>query len=362
MTKRRFVLLLPALLAVLLAAGCGGGGGDVSSGDVAEVGDVSITQAQFQDLVDRAKQSYSSQNQKFPKEGTADYDRVKDQAVTFLVQRAEFDQEAEKMGIKVSEQEIDKRLADIKKQYFKGSDKLYREQLKKQGLNEDEVRADIKEQLLSQKLFDKVTTGTTVSDPAVQNYYDSHASQYQQPESRTVRHILISVCGANTPGGTKCRSKAKAKVFAQQLFQQVKGGANIAVLAKKYSQDPGSAGQGGKLTITRGQTVAPFDQTAFTLGTGTVSAPIETQYGYHIIEPITDVKPATKTPFKQVKDAIEQQLLQQKKQEKMADWVNDLKKKYDIKYADGYEPASTTQTTTASTNAPATTAATTTTG
>jgi len=151
-------------------------------------------------------------------------------------------------------------------------------------------------------------------------------------------------------------------VFAQQLFQQVKGGANIAVLAKKYSQDPGSAGQGGKLTITRGQTVAPFDQTAFTLGTGTVSAPIETQYGYHIIEPITDVKPATKTPFKQVKDAIEQQLLQQKKQEKMADWVNDLKKKYDIKYADGYEPASTTQTTTASTNAPATTAATTTTG
>lgn len=359
----RFSLLIPVAAIGLAVAGCGGGG-SVPSGSIAKVGDVSITQSQFDKLMERAQKSYKTNGQKFPKPNTPDYDRIKSQAVSFLVQKAEFAQEADKMGITISQDKIDKRLKEIKKQYFKGSEAAYQKQLKDQGLTQKEVGADIKDQLISQALYDKVTATVKVSDADVEKYYNANITQYQVAESRTVRHILISVCGPSTPQGSKCLPDAQAKAKANQLYDQIKAGANFAALAKTNSQDPSSASQGGKLTISKGQTVAPFEQTAFLLGVGTVSRPIKTEYGYHLIMPISQITDAHTTPLKEVKESIRQQLLQQRKQEKMAKWVNDVKKDFKISYASGYKPASTSTTSTAntSTTQPATTAATTTTG
>lgn len=369
MTHIRFFLLIPVAAAGLALAACGGGGSGPGNGDIAKVGDQSITRAQFDKLIERAKKSYKTNGQKFPATTSPDYTRIKDQAVSFLVQRAEFAQEADKMGITVSQKQIDDRLKQIKQQYFKGSEKAYQKQLHDQGLTQTEVDSDIKDQLISQDLYNKVTADVKVTDADVQKYYQSHITQYQQPESRTVRHILISVCGPQTPQGSKCLADAKAKAKADDLFAQISAVPRseqqnkFAALAKKYSQDPGSASQGGKLTISRGQTVPPFEQTAFLLGVGTMSHPVKTEYGYHLIMPISEITPEHTTPLKDVKEAIRQQLLQQKKQEKMAKWVNDVKKDFHISYAEGYKPSSTSTTSTAATTQPATTnASTTTTG
>jgi parvulin-like peptidyl-prolyl isomerase len=115
------------------------------------------------------------------------------------------------------------------------------------------------------------------------------------------------------------------------------------VLAKKFSQDTGSKANGGKLTISKGQTVAPFDQTAFLLKKNQISKPVKTEFGYHLIQPIGDVKEAKVTPLKDVKDSIRQQLAQTKKNEAMTKWVEDLKKDYDdkITYAVGFTPPPT---------------------
>jgi foldase protein PrsA len=371
MRHSRFFFLIPLAALVLALAACGGGGGgDVGDGDIAKVGSVEITQAQFDKLMDRAKKSYKTNNQKFPKPGSDDYERIKAQAVSFLVQKAEFAQEAEKMGVTISDKDIQKRLKEIKKQYFNNSDKAYEKQLKTQGLTQQEVESDIKDQLISQKLYDKVTSSVKISDADIKKYYNAHLSQYQQPESRTVRHILISVCGPSSPQGAKCLPDAKAKAQADSLYNQIEAAPSsqrqtkFAALAKKYSQDPGSASQGGKLTVSKGQTVAPFEQTAFLLGSGTVSHPVKTQYGYHVIMPISPVSGAHTTPVKQVEESIRQQLLQSKKQEKMANWVNQAKKDFDISYATGFKPASTStsSTATATTQPVTTSAATTTTG
>jgi foldase protein PrsA len=329
--RTRIPVLFIALLVLGLAA-CGGGGTkDVPDNAVAVVGDVEIAKPQFDQLMDQAKRSYKQQKREFPKSGTPEYVNLRNQAMKFLVQRAEFSQEAPDLGVKIDDKKVDERLAQIKKQYFQGDEKKYKQQLAQQHLTEEQVKADIRASLTSEEIFKAVTDEVKVNDPDIEKYYNEHKDQYGQPESRDVRHILV-----------------KTKAQADKLYAELQGGADFAALAKKNSIDPGSKNQGGKLTISKGQTVAPFDQTAFLLEKGKISRPVKTQYGYHIIEPISDVKPAKTTPLKDVKEAIKQQLLQEKKNDAMQKWLKDLDKDYEDKivYQTGYAPPKTATTAT----------------
>jgi parvulin-like peptidyl-prolyl isomerase len=325
--RKPVLILVLSVLVGLLAAGCGGGGSSkVPSDAVAVVGDDAISRSQFDALINQAKKSYASQKRTFPKAGSTEYEQLKQQAMQYLVQRAEFAQKSKDLGVGVTDKQIADRLAQIKKQYFGGSEKRYHQQLQKQGLTDAQVRDDVKAQLVSEAIFKKVTADVKVSDADLLAYYKQHKSQYSVPEQRDVAHILV-----------------KNKALADRLYKQIQGGADFATLAKKYSQDPGSKNQGGKLTISKGQTVAPFDQTAFLMHTGQVSHPVKTDFGYHIIKALGPIKPAKTTPFKQVKESIRQQLLQQKRNEAMTKWVNDVKKEYakKIHYQVGYAPPST---------------------
>jgi parvulin-like peptidyl-prolyl isomerase len=351
--RRKLTLLLfvPIALLAVVAAGCGGGGssssGDVSSDAVAQVGNQKITKDQFNQLLDQAKRSYATQHKAFPKEGTSQYEQLKSQAMQFLVQRAEFQQKGDDLGIKISDGQIDARLKQIKQQYFKGNDAKYKAQLKKQGLTEQQVKDDIKAQLLSEAIYKNVTKGVTVSDSDIRKYYDQHKSQYQTGESRKVRHILIA-CGSqsstSTTGSTKKpKSCSEAKSEAQKLYNELKNGASFATLAKKNSDDPGSASQGGTYTATKGTTVPEYDQAAFSLPKGKLSQPFQTKLGYFILQPLSDVQPKKVTPFSQVKESIRQQLLQQQKNQVMTKWVTDTKKSFDVSYQVGYAPSTTNQ-------------------
>jgi len=138
------------------------------------------------------------------------------------------------------------------------------------------------------------------------------------------------------------RQKAKAK--ADEIAAELKKNPNsFAELAKKYSQDPSSASNGGKLTITKGRQVPEFDKTAFSLKTGELAKPIHSgQYGWFIIQALSTIRPPATTPLGKVKDSIRQQLEQQKKNEVMTTWINDMQKSFckpgRIKYQPGYTP------------------------
>jgi parvulin-like peptidyl-prolyl isomerase len=322
---RRVLLFAFASLALVVVAGCGGGGAaSLSSDDVAVVGDQHITKDQFQALLGRAETSYKAQKRAFPKPGTTEYEQLKSQAITFLVQQSEIAEQASKNGVDISDARVDKEIARYKKQFYGGSDARYEKAIKQQGLNDEQARDAIRQQLISQALFKKLTSDVKVSDDDITNYYNSHKSQYGQPESRDVRHILVN-----------------SKTLADKLYSQLKGGANFAQLAKRYSKDPGSASNGGKLTVSKGQTVPEFDKAAFSLKKGELSKPIKTQYGYHIIQALSAIKPATTTPLSKVRSSIRQQLEQQKKNDKMTKWLEDTKKDYcdgKIKYQVGYQP------------------------
>jgi parvulin-like peptidyl-prolyl isomerase len=152
---------------------------------------------------------------------------------------------------------------------------------------------------------------------------------YSQPQSRDLRYILV-----------------KTKAVADSVYNQVKNGTDKTwcTLAKKYAKD--ASGQNcGKATFTKGQTVAVFDKVAFSQPAHVVHAPFydPTQYkSWFIVEPLGPVKPRTTTPEKQVAGTIKQQLVQQKKNQAMTDWVSSTSKGFcsggKIKYQVGYKP------------------------
>jgi parvulin-like peptidyl-prolyl isomerase len=318
----RLVLLLCALASIGLA-GCGGSDEDVPADAVAVVDGQEIARSDYEALITQAKKSYKNQKREFPAAGSQEFQTLRNQAVQFLVQREQFEQEAESLDVEVTEKQVDARLEQIQKQYFGGDKAKFEKQLKDQGITEKQVRNDIRSQIISEKIFEQVTGDVKVTDAEIEAYYTKNKAQYSQPESRDVRHILV-----------------KTKKQADDLYAQLQGGADFAALAKKHSEDTGSKANGGKLTISKGQTVAPFDQTAFLLKKNAISKPVKTEFGYHIIQPLSDKKAAKVTPLSEVKASIKQQLQQTEKNEAMTKWVDDLKKDYEdkVSYATGFTP------------------------
>src|SRR5689334_5910128 len=116
-TRLPLLLLSLALVAALPACGGGGGSGPVPADAIAQVGSTPITKATFNGLMTVAIAHYKSQGQPAPKIGTPTYTSVRDSAVNFLVQQAELQQEAEKLGVSVTQKDIDKQVETIKKTY-----------------------------------------------------------------------------------------------------------------------------------------------------------------------------------------------------------------------------------------------------
>jgi foldase protein PrsA len=338
-TIRRFALLAAVSALALATGACGSEdkktAEDVPSDAIALLGDTEIPRAEFDELMARAKQSYESQKRPFPKAGTPEYQDLKTRAVAFLVQRYEFRVEGEELAVEVTDEDVDKKLEDIKKESFGNSDKKFEQALKREGLTEGEARDEIRDNLLQEKLYEAVTKDVKVTDSDIEKYYDKNKAQFTQPARRNVRHILV-------------KNKAKA----DELYGQLQDGANFASLAKQFSQDASTKKTGGKLPLTKGSAAPPFDKAAFALDSGEISKPVKTQFGWHIIEALSPVKQEKETPLAKVKESIRQQLLQQKKNEALEKWLEGLKKKYDNEtvYAAGFRPPKAETTSTATTS------------
>ncbi len=343
-TRLPLLLLTLALVALLAACGGGSGNGNVPNDAIATVGSTPITKASFNSLIAVGCARYKAQGQSCPKVGTTAYTTLRDQAVSFLVQQEELQQEAQKLGVNVTQKDVDSQLAQIQKTYYKNSRPKLLAALKKDDITLAQLEQyNLRPNLLSTKLQAKVASNVQVSTAAAQSYYDKNKTSFKTPETREVRHILVN-----------------KKALAEQIEAELKNGASFATLAKKYSKDTGSAAQGGKLCVAHGgtsgacqQTVAPFDKAAFSLKTDEISL-VHSVYGWHVIQPIAAIKPAHTQTFAEVKSQIQANLESQQKQSAWTAWLAKMAKdfKNKVSYQTGYTPAATT---TASATAPATT-------
>jgi peptidyl-prolyl cis-trans isomerase D len=162
---------------------------------------------------------------------------------------------------------------------------------------------------------------TIVTDAQLHEAYERDKKRFEQPESRSAAHILIAVArDASSAQKTEARKKA------EDVFSKAKAAPDkFAALAKEFSQDPGSASQGGDLgTVVAGNFVKPFEKAVFDAKESGIVGPVETDFGYHIIKVM--IRPAHQLPFDEVKGKIANDLKQNEANtayaEKAAEFMN----------------------------------------
>ncbi len=163
--------------------------------------------------------------------------------------------------------------------------------------------------------LDTIAKGINVTEADERRFYTENASRYTAPEERRASHILIK---AEPDAAPAERNAARAR--AEALLAQVKATpAKFAELARQNSSDTGSAAAGGDLDfMRRGMTVKPFEEAMFSLKPGEISAVVESDFGFHIIQ-LTDVRGGQAKPFDTVRPEIAAELRRSQAQRRWAE-------------------------------------------
>ncbi len=222
--------------------------------------------------------------------------------------------------IRLNEQQRMVSVAPISFQPFMAQAKVDDASLKKyyeQNTAEFQVQEQAKVDYV-QFSVDNLLSKIQVSKEEARKYYDEHQSEFGTPEERQASHILITI----KPGASQSEQDA-AKAKAESLLHQVEQNpAKFAELARKNSQDPGSAANGGDLGFFgRGMMVKPFEDATFALKVGEISGLVKSDFGYHIIK-LVAIKPSRVQSFDEVREGIVNKLRQQKAADMFAEMAD----------------------------------------
>jgi peptidyl-prolyl cis-trans isomerase D len=187
--------------------------------------------------------------------------------------------------------------------------------------NQDQLRipenVDVQYLVLNEEA---ATKDVNVSDADIESFYKQNQARYGQPERRRVSHILIEVpASADEP--TKAKARARAEDVAKRAAASPK---DFAALAKEFSQDSGSASQGGDLGwISKNMLVPQVEQAVFGLETGKISGVIESPFGFHVLN-VLELQAASVKPLADVKEDVTLEIRKQLAAERFADMAGKL--------------------------------------
>jgi peptidyl-prolyl cis-trans isomerase C len=199
--------------------------------------------------------------------------------------------------------------------------------LANQGLTVDAFRSEIRTQKTIQVLLDQETAHvkSEVSEQEARVFYQVNPTLFDSGERLKASHILLRV-----PPGSSESLKEGMRQQVRQLIARLKKGEDFEKVAKKYSQDVGSAAKGGKLDdFTRGQLAPAFEQAAFALEPGELSDVVETPFGFHIIR-LDERLPSERLSFEDSRERIKQHILNTRRQKAVERLVATLRSKAKI--------------------------------
>jgi parvulin-like peptidyl-prolyl isomerase len=286
--KTRLIALFVAALAALAACGDDAGGG-LTANAAAAVGGKKITVDEVDDALATFEKTGQYDQLTSQQEPSAVRRQFQQGYLSQIVRRYVLDKEAEERDLEVSSSEISDALDQIKADF--PSEEEFQKAVDQQGLTDDQLQGLVRDQIIEDKLRQEISADLQPDADELQSFYDKNAANYQETRAS---HILVAKEGL-------------ASDLATQL-QNAKSGALdglFAKLAKKSSDDPGSAKKGGDLGFfAPGDLVPEFQEAADKLDVGEVSGPVQSQFGFHIIR-VTDRRVK---PFEEVRDQIAQEL------------------------------------------------------
>lgn len=341
-------VLATLMLSAMLFTGCG----LKDQQAIIKVNDGVITLKEHDDLM--SKQLAQSP---FAKMSDADLTGNKDGFVYLMTEQGVvnqliiqklLDQEAEARGIKVSQKDIDQAIKDVMDK-MGGKDQLM-STLRNNGISTAEFKKDIKVQVKMQKLATEAGN-IKVSDADCKNFYNKNQDKFRHADQVRASHILISANPYQIQQEITAKSKTKMdekelkaaveKVMAEKQAEAEKlakelqaDNSKFAQYAKKYSEDPQSAKQGGDLGFfAKDRMVPEFAEAAFKAKPNTVTEPVKSQFGYHIIF-VTDRRGAGVVPYEKAKSDIKDYLVQEKQIKALDELTTAAKKKAKIEFVD----------------------------
>lgn len=341
-------LLATLLVAGMLFTGCG----LKSQNAVITINGHAITQKQYDDLFDKAVAGSPFASMGGFKENPDGMLALmtRQRVLNQLIIQEILDQEAEQRDIKVSGKEVDEAVAKVMDKV--GGKEQLMAILKQNGVSAGEFKKDIKNQVRLRKLA-QAADKIEVTDKDCEDFYKKNITKFKTPQQVRASHILIAANEYQleqelTKDGTvsidkkelqkKVADKMKAqKELAAKVAKEVKADKdNFANYAKKYSDDPGSARQGGDLGFfAKDKMVPEFANAAFAAKPNTITDPVKSQFGYHIIM-VTDRKEATTTPYEKAKSDIKETLKTNKEIQALDDLSKAAKEKATIEYSDDF--------------------------
>lgn len=252
--------------------------------------------------------------------------QIQQMVMNELIQKTLLTNAADKEGMKVTPDEVEKSLKEIAAQIPEGAS--LEEFAKTAGVSLDRIRQQISTDTKVRKLYEKVTADVAAPAEAdVKKYFDEHPEEFEQKASVDAAHILISTQGIEDPAQLAAKEKIAKELRAELV---AKKGENFAEMAGLHSDCPSKA-QGGDLgEFEKGQMVPEFEKAAFAQEVGVIGETIKTDFGYHIIK-VNGKKEAKTLVFADVKEDLTQTLLDQAKSEKMGTYVEGLREKAKIK-------------------------------
>ncbi len=249
-----------------------------------------------------------------------EYETAKDQVLTSLIQSRWYELEAEDRGVKISDLEVNQRFVPLKQQVFP-KDADYKKFLKTTGQTEADLKKLVKNQMIQEKIREKVSKETKPTAKDIEAYYKKNKAQFGQPATRDLLVVFNS-------------KKAKTDAAVAEL----KSGKAFAAVAKKYSQDSASKDQGGKFPgVTKGQFESGLDKAVFGAKKGVLVGPIKTQFGYYVFK-VTKDTPAKKQSLQEATPQIKQQLTSESQQKSYDNFQKEFNEKWKkkTKCADGF--------------------------
>lgn len=245
---------------------------------------------------------------------------IRKKVLDSLIEDLLLEREAERLGMKVSERDIDDAIEDVKKQNSL-DDAGLKIALKKEGLAYEGYRSQIKNQIEKSRVIgQQVRSKVNVTEKDLADYYERNRRIFLRDEEVKISHILFLV-----PEKASDVEIEKIRREAMDVLEMARSGKEFSELAKKYSQDA-SAKEGGSLGFfKRGQIMPAFEEAAFSLKKGGISDLVRTTYGFHIVR-VDDVKEASPEPFDSVKEKIRSAVTSEMLEQRYKEWMEELKK------------------------------------